>query len=130
MKEKSNRLVRVEAEIQKEISEILVKNISDPRLNNVTITGVSMTPDFGIAHVYWTVFSKLASVGQKAQAGLESSKGEIKKQLAKKMTTFRIPELIFDRDEAIEYGDKIENLLAGLNIKHDTKPMDDLEDGF
>ncbi|MDR0899942.1 MAG: 30S ribosome-binding factor RbfA [Lactobacillaceae bacterium] len=127
MKEKSNRLVRVETEIQREISEILIKNLSDPRLENVTITGVSMSPDFGVAHVYWTVYSKLASVGQKAQAGLESSKGEIKKLLAKKMTTFRIPELIFERDQAIEYGDKIEGLLAGLNINHDSTPMDDDE---
>jgi ribosome-binding factor A len=118
MKEKSNRLVRVENEIQKEIGDILIKNISDPRLKNLTITGVSMSPDFAIAHVYYTIYSTLASAGQKAQAGLESSKGEIKRQLAKKMTTYKIPDLTFHRDEAIEYGDKIEQLIAKLNIPH------------
>ncbi|WP_143796171.1 ribosome-binding factor A, partial [Oenococcus oeni] len=52
---KSARLLRVEGTIQREISEILVKEVSDPRLKDVTITGIDMTPDFSIAYVYWTI---------------------------------------------------------------------------
>ncbi|SYW03331.1 Ribosome-binding factor A [Oenococcus oeni] len=116
---KSARLLRVEGTIQREISEILVKEVSDPRLKDVTITGIDMTPDFSIAYVYWTIYSDLASSGEKADAGLQAAKGLIKRQLARKMTTFKIPDLIFKRDTTIEYGDHIEQLIAKLN--HESK---------
>ncbi|PDH95001.1 30S ribosome-binding factor RbfA [Oenococcus oeni] len=116
---KSARLLRVEGTIQREISEILVKEVSDPRLKDVTITGIDMTPDFSISYVYWTIYSDLASSGEKADAGLQAAKGLIKRQLARKMTTFKIPDLIFKRDTAIEYGDHIEQLIAKLN--HESK---------
>ncbi|EHN58960.1 30S ribosome-binding factor RbfA [Oenococcus kitaharae] len=114
-REKSPRLLRVEGTIQRDLGQILVKQVSDPRLDDVTITGIDMTADFSIAYVYWTIYSDLASSGQKAAAGLEAAKGLIKRELAKKMTTFKIPDLIFKRDKAIEYGDHIEQLIAKLN---------------
>ncbi|MDN6900334.1 30S ribosome-binding factor RbfA [Oenococcus sicerae] len=114
-REKSARLLRVEGTIQRDISEILVKQVSDPRLQDVTITGIDMTPDFSIAYTYWTIYSDLASSAEKAADGLQAAKGLIKRELAKKMTTYRIPDLIFKRDMAIQYGDHIEQLIAKLN---------------
>lgn len=118
-KAKSARLLRVEGTIARDIGKILVKKVSDPRLKDVTVTGVDMSADFSVAYVYWTIYSNLASSKEKADRGLGAAKGLIKHELSKQMTTFKIPDLVFKRDTAIEYGDHIEKLISKLNDQDD-----------
>ncbi|KGO32168.1 30S ribosome-binding factor RbfA [Oenococcus alcoholitolerans] len=118
-KAKSARLLRVEGTIARDIGKILVKKVSDPRLKDVTVTGVDMSADFSVAYVYWTIYSNLASSKEKADRGLSAAKGLIKHELSKQMTTFKIPDLVFKRDTAIEYGDHIEKLISKLNDQDD-----------
>ena len=50
---------------------------------------------------------------------LKDCKGYLRSQLAKKLKARKMPELIFKHDEALEYGNKINDILASLNIKHE-----------
>lgn len=108
---------RVGMEIKREVNEILQKKIRDPRVQDVTITDVQMTGDLSLARVYYTIHSTLASDNQKAQTGLEKAKGIIKRELARQLTMYKIPDLVFEKDKSIEYGNKIDEMLRALEQK-------------
>lgn len=110
----SQRNQRLSQEIQKMVSEILLREISDPRLIDVTVAGVEVTNDLSFATIYYLTESDKASDQQKVQAGLDSAKNLIKKKLSAKLTTFKTPDLIFKRDQSIDYGNHIEELLDTL----------------
>lgn len=114
---KSFRIDRVGMEVKREINEILQKKVRDPRVNGVTITDVQMLGDLSVAKVYYTILSNLASDNQKVQKGLTKAKGTIKRELGQKLTMYKIPDLVFIKDESIEYGNKIDQMLRELDKK-------------
>lgn len=111
------RTDRVGMEIKREVNEILQKKVRDPRVKGVTITDVQMVGDLSIAKVYYTIMSDLASDNQKAQTGLEKATGTIKRELGCKLTLYKIPDLVFEKDQSIEYGNKIDQMLRALEQK-------------
>ena len=112
----SFRVDRVGMEIKREVNEILQK-VRDPRVQDVTITDVQMLGDLSAAKIFYTIHSTLASDNQKAQTGLEKATGTIKRELGKKLTMYKIPDLTFIKDESIEYGNKIDEMLRNLERK-------------
>lgn len=111
------RTDRVGMEIKREVNEILQKKVRDPRVQGVTITDVQMVGDLSTAKVYYTIMSNLASDNQKAQTGLEKATGTIKRELGRKLTLYKIPDLVFEKDQSIEYGNKIDQMLRSLDQK-------------
>ncbi|MDG3145709.1 30S ribosome-binding factor RbfA [Streptococcus suis] len=111
------RIDRVGMEIKREVNEILQKKVRDPRVQGVTITDVQMVGDLSMAKVYYTIMSDLASDNQKAQIGLEKATGTIKRELGRKLTLYKIPDLVFEKDQSIEYGNKIDQMLRALEQK-------------
>ncbi|HEM6371995.1 TPA: 30S ribosome-binding factor RbfA [Streptococcus suis] len=111
------RTDRVGMEIKREVNEILQKKVRDPRVQGVTITDVQMVGDLSMAKVYYTIMSNLASDNQKAQTGLEKATGTIKRELGRKLTLYKIPDLVFEKDQSIEYGNKIDQMLRSLEQK-------------
>ncbi|CYW78756.1 30S ribosome-binding factor RbfA [Streptococcus suis] len=111
------RTDRVGMEIKREVNEILQKKVRDPRVQGVTITDVQMVGDLSMAKVYYTIMSDLASDNQKAQTGLEKATGTIKRELGRKLTLYKIPDLVFEKDQSIEYGNKIDQMLRALDQK-------------
>ncbi|HFI0236130.1 TPA: 30S ribosome-binding factor RbfA [Streptococcus suis] len=111
------RTDRVGMEIKREVNEILQKKVRDPRVQGVTITDVQMVGDLSLAKVYYTIMSNLASDNQKAQTGLEKATGTIKRELGRKLTLYKIPDLVFEKDQSIEYGNKIDQMLRDLEQK-------------
>ncbi|HEM3633827.1 TPA: 30S ribosome-binding factor RbfA [Streptococcus suis] len=111
------RIDRVGMEIKREVNEILQKKVRDPRVQGVTITDVQMVGDLSMAKVYYTIMSNLASDNQKAQTGLEKATGTIKRELGRKLTLYKIPDLVFEKDQSIEYGNKIDQMLRALDQK-------------
>lgn len=111
------RTDRVGMEIKREVNEILQKKVRDPRVQGVTITDVQMVGDLSMAKVYYTIMSNLASNNQKAQTGLEKATGTIKRELGRKLTLYKIPDLVFEKDQSIEYGNKIDQMLRALDQK-------------
>ena len=109
------RTDRVGMDIKREVNEILQKKVRDPRVQGVTITDVQMLGDLSVAKVYYTILSNLASDNQKAQIGLEKATGTIKRELGRNLKLYKIPDLTFVKDESIEYGNKIDEMLRNLD---------------
>jgi len=108
------RTGRVAEEIKKELSQILQLEFKDPRIGFLTITGVEVTNDLTQAKVYLSV---LGSEEQREATlkALARGKGFLRSELGKKIRLRVVPELIFKFDNSIDYGSKIEALLAELN---------------
>ncbi|MGD2024294.1 MAG: 30S ribosome-binding factor RbfA [Desulfobacterales bacterium] len=101
---------RVSGLIQKVLSEILQKDIKDPRLKMATITGVEVSRDLKLARVYFTT----PDGEQKKDAaikGFNSARGYIKRILAHELDLKYMPDIKFFYDASIEYGAHIDRLI-------------------
>lgn len=107
-----HRVGRVEGEILRELTKILRKNIRDPRVSDVTITAVECTNDLSYATVYYSILSENPEKEKEAAAGLEKAKGMMRHLLGQVLTVYKVPELIFKRDNSVKYGSKIDRLIA------------------
>lgn len=111
------RVQRVQQEILRSVNEILLKDIKDPRVDGVTITEVSLTGDLSQATIYYTTLDDKAGARQKTQKGLDQATGLIRSQLGKRLTTYNTPQIKFERDPSIDYGNHIEELLKQIQEK-------------
>ncbi len=102
---------RLSTEMKREIADIIQNQLKDPRLGLASVTGVEVSGDLAHANVY---FSCLGGQEQRAETGavLGKSAGFIRSQLAARLNTRTVPELHFQPDTSIEYGMKIEKILA------------------
>ncbi|GAK31248.1 ribosome-binding factor A [Weissella oryzae SG25] len=114
MAQSNFRVGRLEQEIQREVNDILLKRIRDPRVEGVTVTGVEVTGDLQQAKIFYSVMSELASDNQKAKAGLEAATGLIRRELGSRIRIYKTPELSFVKDDSVAYGNKIDDLIRKL----------------
>ncbi len=114
----SQRSHRVGEQIQKEISALLLKGLKDPRVGFVTITEVRVTSDLSIARVYFTVMGD-DRARQQTTRGLTSAAVYLRRELAKRLRLRQVPELHFEFDTTLEYGNRIASLLQEINRKED-----------
>ena len=108
-----HRLERVEQEIQKEISQMLLRELKDPRLGFMTITRIEVTKDLRIAHVYYSVMGDAAKK-EAAKRALAAAKGFMRKRLGERLRLRFTPELQFHKDDSIEQNLRMTKLLEGL----------------
>ncbi|MCM2533419.1 30S ribosome-binding factor RbfA [Neobacillus pocheonensis] len=115
----SHRANRVGEQMKKELGDIISRKIKDPRIGFVTVTDVEVTGDLQQAKVYISV---LGDDEQKENTlkGLAKAKGFIRTEIGNRIRLRKTPEIIFEFDESIDYGNRIENLLH--QIHHDEKP--------
>ena len=100
--------------IQKEISQMLVKSIKDPRIGFVTITRVTVSEDCRFAKIYFSVAGDLAE-RESSQKGLESATGYIRKELGRRIRLRYTPEIMFQFDPSIEYAIHMEKLIQSIH---------------
>jgi ribosome-binding factor A len=113
------RIDRIEEQLRIELSEIIEREIQDPRIGFTTVTAVKVSPDLRHARVFVTVLGDAAQ-RKKALEGLRSATSFVRRSLSKRLQHMRrIPELSFDYDESVEKGIRIEELLD--QIKHEEK---------
>jgi len=113
------RIDRIEEQLRIELSEIIEREIQDPRIGLTTVTAVKVSPDLRHARIFVTVLGD-ATQRKKALEGLRSAASFVRRSLSKRLHHMRrIPELSFDYDEAVEKGMRIEELLE--QIKHEEK---------
>jgi ribosome-binding factor A len=112
------RSERVADLIKAELSDILLKEVRDPRIGSVTITAVELTEDLRSAKIF---FVKMGGDAQshELQDSLQKASGFIKRELGKRLQLRYIPALTFIYDPSFEYGDRIEKLLAQVKKKED-----------
>ncbi|AVK60494.1 30S ribosome-binding factor RbfA [Lactobacillus sp. CBA3606] len=108
------RVGRLEQEIQREVDDILLKRVRDPRVAGLTITGVTVTGDLQQATIYYSILSDKASDDAKTAAGLEKAKGLIRSELGSRLSIYKTPELTFERDHSVQYGSHIDQLINNL----------------
>lgn len=116
-----HRVGRVEGEILRELTKILRKNIRDPRVSDVTITAVECTNDLSYATVYYSILSENPKKEEEAAAGLEKAKGMMRHLLGQILTVYKVPELIFKRDNSVKYGSKIDRLIAEVKTQDEDR---------
>ena len=105
------RVDRIEEQLRMELSEILEREVQDPRVRLVSVTRVRVSPDLRHAHVYVSSLGG-ESEHKKALQGLRSAAGYARKALGQRLHHLRrVPELQFDYDETIEKETRIEKLL-------------------
>ncbi|MCP4132649.1 MAG: 30S ribosome-binding factor RbfA [bacterium] len=116
------RKEKLEEQIRRIISEILVKEVNDPRIGFTTITGVNLNKDLSIARVGISVIGD-PKARRKALDGLRSAKGFIQKNVGKNLRIKNIPRIEFELDSSVSDGVQMVNLLEnleGVKGKNDT----------
>ena len=105
---------RINDEMQKTLAEIL-REVKDPRVSGafISVTGADVTPDLKYAKVY---YSALQGDKKEVKAGLKSSAGFIRRQVAQRMNLRATPEFTFVEDESIAYGARISGILNSITI--------------
>jgi len=105
--------------IRKEISEMLVKTIKDPRIGFVTITRVAVSEDYRSAKVYFSVAGTVEE-RQRSVEGLNSAKGYVRKELGRRIRLRYTPEIIFKFDPSIEYAIHIGEVIRHIKGEEGT----------
>ncbi|WP_209122344.1 30S ribosome-binding factor RbfA [Alkalihalobacillus sp. BA299] len=108
------RANRVGEQMKKELSDIIMREIKDPRVRFVTVTGVDVTGDLQQAKVYITVLGDEKEKEDTIQ-GLSKATGFIRTEIGKRIRLRKTPEIEFEFDQSIEYGNRIETLLTEIN---------------
>lgn len=107
------RALKVGDQILKEMSFILLDRVTDPRVKGVTVTGIKLSNDLKRARVFFSVIGD-ENLIKEAQAGLDSAKGFIKREISSRMSLKYTPEIIFMYDSSLKYGNDMEKLFEKL----------------
>jgi len=112
----TRRIERVNNLIRQEISELLQRQVKDPRLGNfISVTEVITSPDLRYAKIF------ISSIGsdegrQETLSVLAVASGFFRKELARRLRLRRIPELNFQWDDSIERGDHLLKLIDEVSV--------------
>ena len=104
MPNKQFRVERLAQQIQREVDDILLKRVRDPRVNGVTVTGVDVTGDLQQATIYYTILSKLASDAEKTQTGLDKATGLVRSELGSRLNISRHRKLSLSATHRLNTG--------------------------
>ena len=114
----SNRIARINEEIQKELSALL-RTVKDPRVQNtmISITHVETTPDLRYTKVYVSFLEE--DRVKDAMAGLKSAGGYLRRELGRNLQLRYAPEIVWSLDDSITYGAKMLKLIKSLETGHE-----------
>ena len=104
-----NRGLRVADQIQRDLGELIAREVKDPRVGMVTVTGVEVTPDYAHAKVF---FSQLMGDKDECLAGLQKSAGYLRTLLFKRLQIHTVPTLHFEYDHTMESAANMNALIA------------------
>jgi len=114
-----NRLNRINEELKREISNIINYEVTNSNVTGmVSVTSVKISPDLRYAKVFLSILNSRNT--KQTLAALKSSSGFIRSRIAAKINLRVTPELVFELDDSMQYGEKIDNILK--DIMKDIKP--------
>lgn len=109
----NNRMGRIDEEYRKELSQIISYDLKNPNVTGmISVTKVKVTTDLKYAKVYVSILNSKNI--KETMEGLKKSSGFIRSELAKRINLRNTPELIFEIDDSIEYGAKIDSILKEI----------------
>ena len=116
----NNRIGRINEEIQREMSS-LIRTVKDPRVTGlISVTAVDTTPDLKYCKLYISVLDK-SDVDQVLK-GLKSASGYLRRELGRSLNLRNTPELTFVRDDSIDHGAHILDMLRDPNVVKPANP--------
>ncbi len=114
MSKNEARLGRINEELMKAISHIITYELKNPDVTGmISVTRCKVTPDLKYAKVYVSLLN--SKNVEKTMQGLKNSAGFIRSQVAKTINLRITPELVFEYDDSIEHGEKIDNILREIS---------------
>ncbi len=125
------RIARLNAQLRREIAEILRKKTRDPRIADVSVTGVKVTPDLWLARVYVRSLSGVERRDELLE-GLRAAAPFIRRELGRILHVRRVPELRFLYDDGLEAALRIERILEEVLPRDggDAAPQDPSSSGL
>ena len=118
MSKDNTRLNRINEELKKEISHVLTFELKNPNVTGLlSVTRAKITPDLKYAKVSVSILNSKNI--KETLAGLKKSSGFLRSELAKRINLRNTPELVFELDESLEYGARIDKIINDL--KKDNK---------
>ena len=127
MRKNSIKNTRINAEVQKELSNIIRGEIKDPRIHPMTsVMAVEVAPDLKTCKAFISVLGS-DEAKQSTIKGLKSAEGYIRRQLAKNLNLRNTPEIRFILDESIEYGVNMSKLIDDVIERDQAKGEEETE---
>lgn len=118
MPENQTRMGRIEEEYRKELSQIISFELKNPNATGmISVTKVKVTNDLKFAKVYVSILN--SKNVKDTLSALKKSAGFIRSELAKRVNLRNTPEIIFELDDSMEYGAKIDSILKEIMPKKD-----------
>ncbi len=114
---------RVAGRIRTILSELLLREVADPRLHGITITEVEVDPELQYAKVYVNALGDETRQDE-VMAGLERARGFLRREVGSRVRLRKTPELVFRWDERLEQVERINRLLSEIEI-----PPEEVNDG-
>ena len=112
------RADRVADLLKIEIADLLLKQVRDPRIGSVTITGVKVTDDLRTAKVFFVEMGK-DTCSADLHAGLQKATGFLRRELSRRLQLRHVPEILFVYDPSFAYGSRIDTLLKEIHEKEE-----------
>lgn len=110
---KNVRVHRIAEQIKKELGQILQRELKDPRIGFVTITGVEVTGDLQQAKIYLSIMGN-EETKRLTMDALLKAKGFIRSEIGRRISMRHTPELLFQVDQSLDYGNRIDHLLKQI----------------
>ena len=130
MRKNSIKNTRINGEVQKELSTIILNEIKDPRIHPMTsVMAVEVAPDLKTCKAYISVLGE-KEAKEATIKGLKSAEGYIRRQLAHNMNLRNTPEIRFILDESIEYGVTMSKLIDDIAKKDQSHKQETDIDNF
>ena len=122
MNAKSQRLARIEGEMQRVLSTLVSREVRDPRVGKVTLTAINVAPDLSTARVFFVPFGGQHPPAEVAE-GLNRAAGFLRGEVGRALALRHAPKLEFVYDKQIESADKLTRLIDGA-VKSDQRKND------
>src|SRR5688500_9392150 len=122
MSAKSQRLARIEGEMQRVLSMLVAREVRDPRVGNITLTSVAVAPDMASARVFFVPFGDKHTPEQVGE-GLSRAAGFLRGEVGRALALRHAPRLEFVYDRQIETADRLTRLIDGA-VKSDQRKPD------
>lgn len=118
---------RMSDRIQQILSHLLLREISDPRLQDITVTEVELDLELMYAKVYVSAMGDESREAEVMQ-GFRRASGFLRREVGKRIRLRHTPELHFHWDHTLERANRINQLISSLDIPPETTDEDDRED--
>lgn len=106
-------------QLLREMADLLMRKVNDPRIKGATLTGIHLSDNLRHARVYYSVLGDEEDI-IRTQAGLDSAKGFIKREVALRVDLKYMPEIFFMHDPSLEKGNSLDKLFQKIRLDEST----------